>query len=260
MKEELDTYAQNTWCPGCGNFGILKSLKDAIFEMQENGINKRDFVLTTGVGCGSKISDYIDINTFCSLHGRPIATAQGIKIGNPNLKVIASIGDGGGYDEGIAHLIHAAKRNIDITVIIHNNRNFALTTSQYTAVSPKGFKGKSTPRGSVEMPINPLSLMLSSNATFIARSYSAKNEHLKNLIFDAISHKGFSIIEILQPCITFFNTFPKYNEVVYELKGNNTADKKEAQEKIEEWDYNKDKKIPIGLFYKVEKPSYEELI
>ncbi len=258
MANSLETGVQNTWCPGCGNFGILKAFKDAIFKMEDFGVPRKNVVLATGIGCGAKIADYVDINTFCSLHGRPVATAEGIKIGNPNLKIIASTGDGGAYDEGIAHLVHAAKRNVDMTVLVHDNRNFALTASQYTAVSPKGFEGQSTPQGSAEMPINPLSLMLSSNASFISRGYSVKQEHLKKLIIEAVSHKGFSMVEILQPCITFFNTFPEYNKNVYELAGNDTSDKKIALQNIEEWDYNKESKIPIGIFYKIERPTYEE--
>lgn len=259
-KKTLETNATNTWCPGCGNFGLLKALKGAVLELIDEGEEKKNFALATGVGCGAKIADYIDINSFCSLHGRPIATAQGIKLGNTDIKALASIGDGGAYDEGIAHLIHAAKRNIDITVLVHNNRNFALTTSQYTATSPKGFKGKSTPNGSIEKPIEPLEIMLASNATFIARGYSAKTEHLKGLIKESVNHKGFSIIDILQPCFTFFNTFNEYNEKVYELGGNDRSSKDEALKNIKEWRYKKENNIPIGVFYKVEEPSYEELI
>ena len=258
---ELSTYAKNTWCPGCGNFGILLALKQAIISLIKKGVAKEDIVVVSGIGCSSKIIDYLNLNSFSSLHGRPVVSAEGIKLGNPKLKVIVCAGDGGTYNEGISHLIHAAKRNSNITVLIHDNRNFALTTSQFTATSPKGFKGKSTPEGSFENPINPLKLMMASNATFIARGYSAKFEHLKNLIIKGVQHKGFSFVEILQPCVSFFNILESYNKRVYEIKEKNLSSEKEASKKIEEWNYNEDKdnkQIPIGLFYKVQKPFYEE--
>jgi len=256
---DLSTYAQNTWCPGCGNFGILAALKQAIPSLIAKGTPKENIVLVSGIGCSSKIIDYINLNSFSSLHGRPIASAEGVKIGNENLKVIICAGDGGTYNEGISHLIHAAKRNIDITVLIHDNRNFALTTSQFTATSPKGFKGKSTPKGSIEDPFNPLKLMLASNATFISRGYSSKITHLKDLIVKGVQHKGFSFIEVLQPCVSFFDTTQFYNDRVYEIEENNLDSEREALKKIEQWDYNSnDKRIPLGLFYKVQKPSYGE--
>jgi len=213
---KLETYAENTWCPGCGNFGILAAFKQAVSSLIEKGVSKEDIVVVSGIGCGSKIIDYLNLNTFSSLHGRPIISAEGIKLGNPNLKVIVSIGDGGCYNEGISHLIHAAKRNIDITVLVHNNRNFALTASQFTATSPKGFKGKSTPRGSVEEPFDPLKIMLASNATFIARGYSAKISHLKNLILQGLNMKVFLLFDILQPLHNIFCTLISFtNERVF---------------------------------------------
>jgi len=258
--KNLDTYCQNTWCPGCPNFAILESVKRAISELIEKGIPRENFVFTCGIGCHAKIFDYLNLNSFYGLHGRCLATAQGIKLANPNLKVMAFVGDGDTYNEGISHLIHAAKRNTNITVLVHDNRNFALTVSQFTATSPKGFKGSSTPNGSIEESLNPLELVLSSGATFIARGYALKIDHLKNLILKAIEHKGFSFLEILQPCITFFDNRQFYEERIYELKS--PLSKEEAKIKISEWDYSdgEKSKIPIGVFYKVEKPTFEELV
>lgn len=256
---ELETYAKNTWCPGCGNFGILASLKEAISTIIAKGTPKENIVLVSGIGCSSKIIDYLNLNSFSSLHGRPVISAEGIKLGNPDLKVIVSIGDGGNYNEGISHLIHAAKRNADITVLVHDNRNFALTTSQFTATSPLGFKGKSTPEGSIENPFNPLELMFASKASFIARGYSMRLSHLKRLIEKGVKHKGFSFIEILQPCITFFDTTDFYNKRVYELKDNDVTSRKEAIKRIQEWNYSQDdSKIPLGIFYQNKRPIYEE--
>jgi len=258
-KIQLDSYAENTWCPGCGNFGILAAFKMALSTLIEKGLPKENIVIVSGIGCSSKIIDYLNLNTFSSLHGRAIASAEGIKLGNPNLKVIVCAGDGGTYNEGISHLIHAAKRNIDITVLVHDNKNFALTTSQFTATSPKGFKGKSTPQGSIERPFDPLEIMLASHATFIAQGYSARINHLKNLIKEGISHQGFSFINILQPCITFFDTYQLYNERTLEIKSNNLTSEKEAWKKINQWKSKKtETKIPIGIFYKTTKPTYEK--
>jgi len=257
----LDTYAKNTWCPGCGNFGILAALKMAISSLLTSGLPKENIVVVSGIGCSSKIIDYLNLNSFSSLHGRPITSAEGIKLGNPNLKVIVCAGDGGTYNEGISHLIHAAKRNSDVTVLVHDNRAFALTVSQFTATSPKGFKGSSTPKGSLEEPFNPLELVFSAGGTFIARGYALKLEGLKDLILKAIEHKGFSFLEILQPCITFFDTREFYQKRVYELKDHNFQSREEALAKIREWDYKNDSgKIPLGIFYKIEKPTFEDLV
>ena len=255
---KLETKAQNTWCPGCGNFGIYKAVKGALGAMIQAGTPQENFVLVSGIGCGSKIIDYLNVNTFSSLHGRPVAAAQGIKLGNPDLKVIVSTGDGGAYNEGVSHLIHAAKRNIDITVLVHNNRNFALTTGQFTATSPQGFKGTSTPKGSVEKPFDPLNIMLDAGATFIARGYAFKMDHLQNLVKKAIDHKGFSFVDILQPCITFFDTAESYNERVYEME--KPESEQETLKKMNEWNYEKgnNEKIPIGVFCKKDEEIYEE--
>ena len=255
---KLETNIINTWCPGCGNFGILQAIKLAINDLISQGVSKDKIVLVSDIGCNSKIVDYLNINSFYSLHGRSIPTALGVKLANPELKIIVSLGDGAALDEGISHLIHSAKRNSNITVIMHNNRLFALTTGQFTAVSPKGIKGKSTPYGSIEEPINPLELMLASNATFISRGYSAKLEHLKNLIISGINHQGFSFIEVMQPCVSFFNNIKFLNERCYEVVSEDLESKNKALDLIKEWNYNEEGKIPLGIFYKKEKPNFED--
>jgi len=258
---KLETKALNTWCPGCTNFAILTALKKALQEMFSNGLKSEEVVLVSGIGCSSKIIDYVNLNSFSALHGRAVASAQGIKLANPDLKVIVIAGDGGNYNEGISHLIHAAKRNTDLTVLIHDNRTFALTTSQFTATSPLGFPGRSTPEGSPEEPFNPLELMLASKASFLARGYAMEIEHLKNLIKQAVQHKGFSFVEILQPCITFFNNIDFYKQRVYKIKETNLSSRAKALEKIQEWDYmQQNTKIPLGVFYKKQRSVYEDKI
>ncbi|MDD5621493.1 MAG: thiamine pyrophosphate-dependent enzyme [Candidatus Pacebacteria bacterium] len=261
--QDLALNTKNTWCPGCTNFGIEAAFKMAVAELMEEGEKLENFVVVTGIGCNAKIADYLKLNTLYTLHGRPVPAATGIKLANPNLKVIVFEGDGDAYDEGIEHLIHAAKKNTNITVIVHNNRLFALTTGQFTATSPKGFIGRSTPQGSTEEPFNPLALMLAGKASFVARGYALKTNHLKDLIKKGIKNEGFSFIDVLQPCISYFNNIEFYNQKVYELEGMNHDYKNfdKAWEKAREWDYGKDaEKIPIGLFYSSFRPSYESFV
>lgn len=256
--DKLTSSAKNTWCPGCGNFPLFEALKKAILDLQKEGQKEENFVLVSGIGCHGKISDYINMNSFYGLHGRAIPVATGLKLGNPNLNVIVSSGDGDSYSEGISHLIHSAKRNSNITVLIHDNHNFALTVKQFTSTSPQGFKGSTTPLGSVETPLNPLELMLVSGATFVARGYSGKMNHLSEIIKKAINHKGFSFVEILQPCVAWFNTYEKYGQRTYEYESKENQTKSDALIAVSEWDYNNGDKIPLGIFYQFQKPSFEE--
>ncbi|MBN1151722.1 MAG: 2-oxoacid:ferredoxin oxidoreductase subunit beta [Dehalococcoidia bacterium] len=216
--DDLATYAENTWCTGCGNFGILNAFKKAVRRLEAEGVQRRDIAIVTGIGCHGKIFDYLSLSGFYSLHGRSVATAQGIKLANPRLKVVVFAGDGDAYGEGIAHVLFAAKRNADITVIVHNNGTYGLTTGQATPTSGRGFQGPSTPRGSVEEPLNPLAVMLSAGATFVARGYPMKLDHLADLMVGAIRHEGFSLLDVLQPCVTFNNTYDLYNSTVTELE------------------------------------------
>ena len=257
---ELGTYAQNTWCPGCGNFGILTSIKKALTDLEDDGLDLNKVAIVSGIGCHAKIVDYINVNSFYSIHGRVPPPMTGIKLANPELTVIGHAGDGDAYGEGIEHLIFSAKRNLDMTFIVHNNRVYGLTTGQFTPTSPPDFKGRSTPKGSPEEPLNPIELMLSAGATFVARGYTRNMEHLQSLIKTAVNHKGFSFIDVLQPCFTFFNTYDYYNERVYEIsqKDHDASDRSEAFIKASEWAYGEGDQIPIGIFYQVKKPTYEE--
>ncbi len=254
----LGTQAQNSWCPGCGNFAIMNAIKSVLTELHSEGLLLENIVLVAGIGCHAKIVDYINLNSFYSIHGRAVPAAEGIKLANPDLKVIGFAGDGDAYGEGIEHLIFAAKRNIDITMIIHNNRVYGLTTGQYTPTSPLGFRGRSTPHGTAELPINPLELMLASGATYLARGTSHGMELLKKIFKEAIIHKGFSLVDVLQVCVTYFNMYEYYDKRVYELKDHDPRDRAAALNKIKEWDYNQDAPIALGTLYKKEQPSFEE--
>jgi 2-oxoglutarate ferredoxin oxidoreductase subunit beta len=258
MTRQIVTDTQNTWCPGCGNFSIQHTLKNVFAAIEEEGKSLDDVVLVSGIGCHAKIVDYLNVNTFYSIHGRTIPVATGIKLANPNLTVICCSGDGDSYAEGLDHLIFAAKRNIDITVLIHNNRVYGLTTGQYTPTSPLGFKGKSTPSGTAEYPLNPIELMLASGATYVARGYTRKMDQLKNLVLEGIAHKGFAFIDVLQICATFFPVSDYYSSRVYELSDHNRTDFESACTKAREWDYNSDAKIALGTFFERSLPSFDE--
>jgi 2-oxoglutarate/2-oxoacid ferredoxin oxidoreductase subunit beta len=258
--KELATYSKNTWCPGCGNFSIFNAMRSVLAELDDDGIAIDDIVLVSGIGCHAKIVDYLTVNSFYSIHGRTLPVATGIKLSNPDLKVICFSGDGDCLAEGLDHLIFAAKRNIDLTLILHNNRVYGLTTGQYTPTSPKGFKGKSTPLGTEEYPINPLELMLASGATFIARGYSHGIDLLKRLFKDAIMHKGFSFVDVLQVCVSYFNMYEAYNKRVYEVKNNDSGNFEEALKIIRSWTYNGgESPIPLGKFYDIEAPQFGQL-
>jgi 2-oxoglutarate ferredoxin oxidoreductase subunit beta len=258
MTRQLVTDTQNTWCPGCGNFSIQHTLKNVFAAMENEGKSLDDVVLVSGIGCHAKIVDYLNVNTFYSIHGRTIPVATGIKLANPDLTVICCSGDGDSYAEGLDHLIFAAKRNIDITVLIHNNRVYGLTTGQYTPTSPLGFKGKSTPSGTAEYPLNPIELMLASGATYVARGYTRKMDQLKTLVLESIAHKGFAFIDVLQICATFFPVSDYYSSRVYELSDHNRTDFESACTKAREWDYNSDTKIALGTFFERSLPSFDE--
>jgi len=248
--DDLATYAENTWCPGCGNFGILGAFKKAVRKLEAAGMERKNIVISAGIGCHGKIFDYLKLSGLYSIHGRSMATVQGMKIANPDLKVIAFAGDGDAFGEGIAHMIFAAKRNVDITVIVHDNSVYGLTTGQFTPTSYKGFKGPSTPKGSIEEPLNPLALMLEAGATFVARGYPVKLDHLADTIVQAIEHEGFSFVDVLQPCVSFYNTYKKYNAMV-EILDQVPSTYEEAVAVARRGD-----KLPLGVIYKKLKPVF----
>jgi 2-oxoglutarate ferredoxin oxidoreductase subunit beta len=253
--DDLKTPKTNTWCPGCGNFGILMAFKKALIEL---GLEREEAVLVSGIGCHGKMVNYVNINGFHGIHGRVLPLAQGIKLVNPNLTVVAFAGDADQYNEGWGHFAHAVRRNIDMTLIVHDNMVLGLTTGQATSTSQPGFKSKSTPFGVIPPMLNPLAHALVSNGTFVARGFSGDMFHLKNLIVEAVKHRGFAFIDVFQPCVTFnyLNTYDWFRQRVYKLEeeGHDVTDRKKALEKAFEWG----DRIPIGIFYKKERPTYHD--
>jgi len=251
--DDLKTPAKNTWCPGCGNFGILMGFKRALVQL---GLDRDQVVLVSGIGCHGKIVNYVNINGFHGIHGRVLPLATGIKLANHNLTVVGFAGDADCYDEGWGHFSHAIRRNIDMTLIVHNNMVLGLTTGQTTATSQEGFKTKSTPFGSIPPALNPIAHALVSNGTFVARGYSGDMRHLVNLMVEALKHKGFAFLDVFQPCVTFnyLNTYDWFRKRVYKLEeeGHDYADIETALERSFEWG----DRIPIGIFYRAERPTF----
>ena len=248
-----------TWCPGCGDFGILNAVKQALAELE---IYPHEVVFVSGIGCGSKLPDYIRANGFTTLHGRALPIAQGIKLANPKLHVIAVTGDGDGYGIGGNHFLHAVRRNPDITHIVENNMVYGLTKGQTAPTSPKGFVSTTTPEGAIEKAVNPLALAIAGGATFVARGFSGEPKHLASLIAQAIRHRGYALVDVLQPCVIFnrINTYDWYRERVYlldEEPGYDPTDYEAALKKAHEWG----DRIPLGVFYRAEgEPSYEDQV
>ena len=250
-----NTYQTPSWCPGCGNFGIWYALKNAFHEL---GLNNHDITMVFGIGCSGNLSNFLKVYGFHSIHGRTLPVATGIKLANHKLNVLATSGDGDGLGIGLGHFIHTCRRNIDITYIIHDNRVYGLTTGQTSPTSPKGFSSKSTPFGVIELPVNPVALAIISGATFVARGYSGEIDHLASLIVQGMKHKGFSVIDVLQPCVTFNPSYSYafYNPRVYKLEdiAHNPQDYENAIKLAMEFN----DKIPIGIFYKTERETYEQ--
>jgi len=252
---QLKTVGQPNWCPGCGNFPIWHSLKRAIVELN---LEPHNVAIFSGIGCSSKMPHWINTYGFHGIHGRPLPIATGARLANNNLTVIAVGGDGDGYGIGIGHFVHAMRRNLNITYIVTNNQVYGLTTGQTSPTSDKGYATKSTPTGVIEIPINPIALAIASGATYISRGFSKEMKHLTKMIADGVRHEGFALVDVLQPCVTFNrkNTYEWFSKRVYKLEetDHDATNKQAAFLKSLEWD----DRIPIGLFYREARPTYED--
>ncbi|EWG06601.1 MAG: 2-oxoglutarate ferredoxin oxidoreductase subunit beta [Candidatus Aramenus sulfurataquae] len=258
------------WCPGCGNFGILNAEQKAI---QELGLDFKKVVIVSGIGCSGKIPHFlkIPISGVHTLHGRAIAYATGIKLSNPSLEVIVNGGDGDLLGIGAGHFVNAGRRNIDMTVIIHDNGVYALTKGQASPTLRRGDKPKSLPLPNISDNVNPIALALSAGYTFVARGYAYDVNGLKELIKQAIRHKGLAVIDVLQPCPTYNDIYTKefYDKRVYYLSSEKDWDpvvrkpeeegEKMAKAMLKSLEWGD--RIPIGVFYQNELVStYEERI
>jgi 2-oxoglutarate ferredoxin oxidoreductase subunit beta len=244
------------WCPGCGNFGILKTFKDAMVDL---GIEPYQFIIVSGIGQAGKFPHYLKCNTFNGLHGRTLPAATGIRLSNHGMLVIAVAGDGDCYGEGGNHLIHAIRRNINVKLFVHDNQIYGLTKGQASPTSLEGMITKNQPFGVFSEQLNPIALAVAIDCGFAARGFAGDAGHLKELMKAAILHKGFSLLDILQPCVTFnkINTYEWYKQRVYHIEPEyNPEDRIGAFKKALEWG----DRIPIGVIYKNKRPILEERI
>ena len=248
-----------TWCKGCGDYGIWNSLKSALAELD---LAPHEVLMVSGIGCGSKTPDYTHVNGLHTLHGRALPPATGARLANHEMKVICVHGDGDGYGMGLGHMMHAARRNIDIVDVVQNNRVYGLTKGQYSPTSPAGFVSKTSPGGAIDRPVNPWALALAAGATFIGRGFSVDLKHLIEILKKAIQHRGYALVDVLQPCVTFNRAYAYnyYQPRVYKVEeepGYDPADRAAAWERAHEWG----DRIPIGILYQAEGvPSYEDQV
>ncbi|MGD0249920.1 MAG: thiamine pyrophosphate-dependent enzyme [Thermoplasmata archaeon] len=245
-----------TWCPGCGDFGVVAAIEMAVKRLQ---LPSHSVVVVSGIGCSSNLPHFLSSYGFHGIHGRSLPVAEGIRWANHGLTVIGTGGDGDGFGIGAGHFVHAMRRNVDLTYVTMDNQIYGLTTGQASPTSTIGQKTKSTPNGVIENPIDPISLALASGATYIARGFSGDVKHLADLVANGIQHKGFAFVDVFSPCVTYnkINTFDFFRQRIYKLEsaGHNPSDIVAAWQRSLEWG----DKIPIGLFYKTEKPTYEDL-
>jgi len=245
---------ERAWCPGCGDYSILSSVENALLNL---GKKPHEVLIVSGIGQAAKLPHYIKSNGFDGLHGRALPAAFGAKVANHKLMVLVTSGDGDIYGEGGNHFIHAIRRNIDITLIVHNNQVYGLTKGQASPTSDLGMVTKTQPDGVFTIPFNPLTMAITLDAVFVARSYSKEIELTSKLIEEGVNTPGFSLIDVLQPCVSFnhTNTYKWYNDRVYQLGSSyDPTDKSKAYKKSSEWG----NKIPVGVIYKNSRKTYLE--
>ncbi|BBE42585.1 2-oxoacid:ferredoxin oxidoreductase subunit beta [Conexivisphaera calida] len=257
----------NDWCPGCGNFGIVAAMYQALAEMNAD---PRMTVVVSGIGCSGKTPHFVKVSGVHTLHGRAIPFATGIKLANPKLNVIVNGGDGDLLGIGAGHFVALGRRNVDLVVIMHDNQVYGLTKGQASPTLPREMQTKALPKPNMQDPVNPVALAISSGYTFVARGYSSKVKHLKDLIKAAIEHRGAAFIDVLQPCVTYNDifTYDYYDKRVYQLEeagwnpdvkdeSDAVGKASEAYSKAFEWG----DRIPIGVFYRnTHVPSFEDRI
>ena len=243
------------WCPGCGNFGILRAFKQAVAEL---GLAPHQFTIVSGIGQSGKFPHYTRCNTFNGLHGRSLPVATGIKLAKPTMPVIAVTGDGDGYGEGGNHLIHALRRNIDVKMFVHDNQVYGLTKGQASPTTMQGMETKAQPHGVQAEPLNPLALAIALDCGFVARGYAGDHEHLVQMMKEAINHKGFALLDIFQPCVTFnrINTYQWFAGRVYHLDPSyDPADRAGAFAKALEFG----DRMPLGIIYRNDRPPFSAI-
>jgi 2-oxoglutarate ferredoxin oxidoreductase subunit beta len=255
MTVRLEDYGsfETAWCPGCGNHGILAAVKKAL---AASGLEPHQVLMVSGIGQAAKAPHYLRANVFNGLHGRALPVATGAKLANPELTVIAESGDGCNYGEGGNHFLAAIRRNINLTLLVHNNQIYGLTKGQASPTTGEGMVTKAQPEGVPAAPFNPVLVAVAMEAGFVARGFSGLEDHLAGLIQKAIRHPGFSLVDILQPCVSFnkVNTYGWYKKRCYELPAAYDPRRwDQALEKAREWG----ERIPVGVLYENTRPTFE---
>lgn len=243
-----------SWCPGCGNFAILKTFKEALVEL---GMEPHQLTVVSGIGQAAKLPHYTKCNTFNGLHGRTLPVATGIRLANSEMPVIAVAGDGDCYGEGGNHLLAAMRRNINVKLFVHDNQIYGLTKGQPSPTTGEGTVTKNMPFGVLSEQFNPMALAVALDCGFAARGFAGDTAHLKDLMKEAIKHKGFALLDILQPCVTFNknNTYEWYQKRVYRIEGGyDPENRMGAFGRALEWG----DRIPIGVIYRNRRRTYEE--
>jgi len=254
-KDYTSTEGKSNWCPGCGDFAIEMAMKQAMAQMD---LDPDKLMLITGIGCGANMPSWFSTYGLITLHGRSVAVATGAHLANHELPMFVEGGDGDGYGIGMGHFIHGMRRNVNLTYIVGNNTVYGLTKGQVSPTSQKGCKGPSTPFGNPDSPINPIAIALAMHCSFVSRGYAGNLPHLIDLIKQASQHKGFSFIDVLQPCTTYdkVKDYTYYQDLTYDLQeaGHDKTDMEAAFKRAAE----SPTKEPIGIFYQEERPIYEE--
>lgn len=246
------------WCPGCGDFSVQAAIQKAAANV---GLEPEEVAIITGIGCSGRLSGYVNSYGVHSIHGRSLPLAQGVKMANKDLTVIASGGDGDGFAIGMGHTVHALRRNMDMTYIVMDNQIYGLTKGQTSPSSAKGFVTKSTPKGNIEQNIAPLELAISSGATFVAQSFSSDIKELTSIIEEAINHKGFSFVNVFSPCVTYnkINTYDWFKENLTKLadiEGYDNTNKSQAMQTV----LDTESMIKGIIYQDKDTPSYESQI
>ncbi|NLH50630.1 MAG: 2-oxoacid ferredoxin oxidoreductase [Myxococcales bacterium] len=254
--QQFHNTQEPAWCPGCGNFKILEAVKQALVELE---LPPHRVIIATGIGQAPKLPHYLRVNTFNGLHGREVASATAIKLAAPDLTVLVHAGDGGAYGEGGNHFLHALRRNVDLTLVVHDNHYYGLTKGQASPTTPRGTPAAGAPDGVRSSPLNPLALAISQEGSFVAQGSAAHPAHLVELLKQAIRHRGFSLLNALQPCVTYDKVFTyQYYQEHGSILGPeyDPTDRRAAFDLVRE--NNLGDKIPLGVIYRCERPPYPE--
>jgi len=240
------------WCPGCGDYAVLASIQQALAALQ---IDPKDLAIASGIGCSSRLPGFLQAYGLHTVHGRALPAAQGIKLARPDLTVLAVGGDGDFFSIGAGHLPHAIRRDINITCIVMDNEIYGLTKGQTSPTSPYGHITKSTPMGNLAYPMHPLALAISSGATFVARGFSSQPKQLAELIRKGMEHQGFSFIQAMSPCVTYYDTYKIFKDKVYQIPADHDPRDMQAAMRYA----MEDERIPLGMVYQGEPVAHPAL-